>query len=387
MDRIPLTRARLTKTDLDAVDQVMSDGKLDGGGRFSEAAEDFLRTHTGAPCALVTTSGTAALELAMLLLELGPGDEVILPSFTFSSTANAVILRGAVPVFVDVDTDTFNLCPKAVEKAIGPRTRAIIPVHYAGVGCDMDALARLADKAGLALIEDAAHAIGARYRDKPLGSFGKFAAFSFHNSKNLSSGEGGALIINDPDCVERSEILLEKGTTRRKMMRGTISKYTWVDVGSSFVPSELTAALISSQLRQMDDINRLRVAAWQRYADHPVLRALEADGCLTLQKVPRDCDHNAHLYVMLLPTPALRDDLSAHLGSRGIDAWRHYVPLHSAVAGRKYGTTPSPLPVTEDIAERLIRLPLHAGLTPEETERVVAETEAFLRSRDIAKDA
>jgi dTDP-4-amino-4,6-dideoxygalactose transaminase len=376
---IPLTKPFIGDLELNAVRKVLASGKLDGDGPYSQRAERLLQELTGAPLALVTASGSAALEMAALLLNLAPGDEVIMPSFTFPSTANAVVLRGAVPVFVDITSDTFNLDPNKIESALSGRTKAIIPVHYAGVGCRMNEVGDIAGRRQLRVIEDAAHAVGAELDGRPLGTFGDLGAYSFHASKNLVAGEGGALIVNDPDLCERAEIILEKGTSRRGLMRGNVSKYCWTDVGSSYVPSELTAALLSVQLVRMKEIQRRRLAAWQRYANHPILGALVEDHLVSLPVIPSNCRHNAHLFVILLNSPLDRDRVSARFARHQIQAWRHYVPLHSSPAGRRFGRTPLDCSVTENVAERLLRLPLFPELTFWEQDRILNILEDELR--------
>lgn len=381
MTVIPLTKPSMTDEDRQAVMEAMASPHLQGGGPFSEQVEQHLQDLMGAPGALLTHSGTAALEMAILLAEVEGGDEVIMPSFTFPSTANAVVLRGATPVFVEINHENFNIDLDAVEAAITPKTKAIIVVHYAAICCDMDRLAEICSKHDIMIIEDAAQAIGAKWRGKMLGSFGALAAFSFHATKNISSGEGGALIINDPALVQRAEILLEKGTSRRQFQRGAIDKYTWVDVGSSYLPGEMTAALLLSQLKRMEQINAKRLQAWHHYADHPKIRSLAAKNMIQLQTIPADCNHNAHLFVILLPTQQIRDDLSLFLGDKGIMAHHHYVPLHDAEAGLRYGRFVGSMEISSNIAERLVRLPLFADITLEQIEYIIDSLHGFLTSQ------
>jgi dTDP-4-amino-4,6-dideoxygalactose transaminase len=319
---------------------------------------------------LLTHSATGALEMAAILAGIGPGDEVIMPSFTFCSTANAVVLRGGVPVFVDIRVDTLNIDEAAIEAAITPRTRAISVVHYAGVAAQMDAIMEIAERHALVVMEDAAQGLHADFRGQPLGTFGALSAFSFHETKNLISGEGGALVINDPALAERAEIIWEKGTNRAQFQRGEVARYTWVDIGSSFLPSELTAAFLYAQLEAGEEVTARRMTAWQRY--HAALAPLEADGLLRRPRVPQECGHNAHIYFVLAPDAAHRDAALKALAAEGVNAVMHYVPLHSAPAGLRYGRAAGPLPVTDDLSARLIRLPLHPRITPEEQAAVVA---------------
>jgi dTDP-4-amino-4,6-dideoxygalactose transaminase len=303
-----------------------------------------------------------------LLCDLRPGDEVIMPSFTFVSTANAVALRGAVPVFVDIRPDTLNIDEKLIEAAITPRTRAICVVHYAGVACEMDAVMALARRRGLFVVEDAAQALCARYRGRPLGSFGDFAAVSFHETKNFISGEGGALLVNDAAHIARAEILWEKGTNRSSFFRGEVDKYTWVDLGSSYLPSDMIAAFLLAQLEQAEALLARRRALWARY--HRGFEALEKKGAVRRPIVPDGCEDNAHLYYLLLPDRGARTRLIDGLKERGIQAPFHYVPLHSAPAGRKFGRAGGSLAVTEDLSDRLLRMPLWYAMT-DEPEQVI----------------
>jgi dTDP-4-amino-4,6-dideoxygalactose transaminase len=312
--------------------------------------------------------------MAALLCELRPGDEVIMPSYTFVSTANAVALRGAVPVFVDIRQDTLNIDETLIESAITPRTKAIFVVHYAGGACEMTTIMRIAARNHLIVVEDAAHALMSRYHDRPLGSFGQLAAFSFHETKNLISGEGGALIINDPRFVERAEIIREKGTNRTSFFRGNVDKYTWVDIGSSYLPSDMIAAFLLAQLEVADSLLVRRRALWERY--HAGLASLERAGRLRRPIVPGGCVHNAHLYYVLLPDRATRMALMARLREAGILAPFHYVPLHSAPAGRRFGRASGRMPVTDATADRLLRLPLWHDMS-DEPDFVIEAIKAF----------
>jgi dTDP-4-amino-4,6-dideoxygalactose transaminase len=353
--------------------EALAAGRLAGGNAMTRRCEAWLEDAVGGR-ALLTPSCTDALEMAALLADLRPGDEVIMPSFTFSSTANAFVLRGAVPVFVDVRPDTLNLDERLVEEAVGPRTRAIVVVHYAGVACEMDAIMDIADRRGLLVVEDAAHALGAAYRGRPLGGVGHMSAFSFHETKNLQAGEGGAFVTRIPALFERAEIVREKGTNRSAFFRGEIDKYTWVDIGSSFLANELTAACLLAQMRGAEDLAAGRHAAWTRY--HEALAPLEARGMLRRPVVPAHCAHSAHLYYVLLPTPDRCAAFMAGMRDQGIQVTRHYVPLHSAEAGRRYCRAVGDLPVTCSVSDRLVRLPLWARIG----DRVDAVVDAVRRA-------
>lgn len=370
---IPFNRPYMTGHELDYITQAHAAGHLSGDGPFSRRCEAWLERRTGARRALLTHSCTAALEMAAMLLGLEPGDEVIMPSFTFVSTANAFVLRGAVPVFVDIRPDTLNLDESLIEAAITPKTRAICVVHYAGVGCEMDAIAAIADRHGLAVVEDDAQGVMSTYKGRPLGSFGSLAALSFHETKNVISGEGGALLVNDGALVERAEIIREKGTNRSKFFRGQVDKYTWVDVGSSYLPSEILAAFLAAQLEEADRITERRLAIWNTY--HAVFAAAEARHQLRRPIVPAHCTHNAHMYYLLLPDLATRTAFIDHLRHAGVGAVFHYIPLHSSPAGRKFGRTGSAMAVTNDISDRLVRLPL--WLPDLDVERVTDATRGF----------
>jgi dTDP-4-amino-4,6-dideoxygalactose transaminase len=365
---IPFNWPTLVGAEFDHVRAALNRGKLSGNGEFTRRCQALLEERTGAARALLTHSATGALEMAAILAGIEPGDEVIMPSFTFCSTANAVVLRGGVPVFVDIRPDTLNIDEAAIEAAITPRTKAISVVHYAGVAAQMDAIMEIAERHGLAVMEDAAQALHASFRGKPLGSFGMAAAISFHETKNLISGEGGALLVNDPELALRAEIVWEKGTNRAQFARGEVARYTWVDIGSSFLPSELTAAFLLAQLEAGPEVTAQRLAAWERY--HALLAPLEAAGRLSRPRVPQECGHNGHIYFVLVPEAAQRDPALERLAALGVNAVMHYVPLHSAPAGLRYGRAAGPMTVTEDLSARLIRLPLHPRLTPEEQGRV-----------------
>lgn len=358
---IEFNKAWTASRELEYVTQALASRRLAGDGPFTRRCNALIEELTGSGKALLTHSCTAALEMAAILAGVGPGDEVILPSFTFVSTANAFVLRGAVPVFVDVRRDTLNLDEALVETAITPRTKVIAPVHYAGVACDMDRIMQVAASHGLTVIEDAAQGLCASYKDRRLGAIGALGALSFHESKNVLSGEGGALLINDPALLERAEIIREKGTDRSRFLRGEIDKYTWVDLGSSFLPSDLVAAVLCAQLEEAHATTARRVAIWDAYRE--AFAPLEQRGLVQLPTVPEGIEHNAHIFFMLMPTAAHRDGLVARLKERGIGTASHYVPLHASPAGRRFGRSGSPrLPVTESIADRLVRLPLWPGM-------------------------
>jgi dTDP-4-amino-4,6-dideoxygalactose transaminase len=371
---LPFNRPYVTGREFEHIEHAIENGHLAGNGPYTLRCQDWLSERTGSPHALLTTSGTAALELATLLVRIGPGDEVIMPSFTFVSTANAVVLRGGVPVFVDVRPDTLNLDVDRVEEALSPRTRAIVPVHYAGVGCDMEAIAALAGAHGLEVIEDAAQGVMAARDGRALGSMGTLGCLSFHETKNLTSGEGGALLVNEPDLIARAEVLHEKGTNRAAFFRGAVDRYTWIDVGSSFLPSEVGAAFLWAQLEQADEITARRLEIWARY--HEAFADLEAAERARRPVVPEGCRHNAHMYHLLLPDRARRDALIERLAERGIMAVFHYVPLHSSPAGRRYGRTAGDLANTDGASDRLVRLPLWPGMDDADVERVAIEVAA-----------
>lgn len=365
-DRIPFTRVYVTGHEIEYIRQAIEGNRLGGDGMFSKRCEQWLEQATGSARALLTHSCTGALEMAAILAGIQPGDEVILPSFTFVSTANAFVLRGAVPVFADIQPDTLNLDPERVREAVTSRTRAIVPVHYAGIACDMDALLDIGRNAGAMIIEDAAQALLAEWKGRPLGSIGAMAALSFHETKNVTSGEGGCLLINDPALIQRAEIIREKGTNRSLFHRGQVDKYTWVDIGSSFLPSELTAAFLLAQLEQSARITAARRQIWDWY--HEELEPLEQDERL---RRPTTGGGNAHIYFVLLPSLEQRTEVIDALKKNGISAVFHYVPLHSSPAGRRYGRASGSLAVTDDVSDRLLRLPLWAGMTREDVQSVV----------------
>jgi dTDP-4-amino-4,6-dideoxygalactose transaminase len=372
---IPFNRPYMTGKELWYVAQAHARGHLAGDGSFTRQCNAWLESRTGARSALLTHSCTAALEMAAILAGIGPGDEVIMPSYTFVSTANAFVLRGAVPVFVDVRADTLNIDETRIEAAITPRTRAIVPVHYAGVGCNMDAIMRIAAAHDLLVIEDAAQGLMSTVMGRPLGSIGHLGALSFHETKNVISGEGGALLVNDARFVERAEIIREKGTNRSQFFRGQADKYTWVDIGSSYLPGEIIAAFLWAQMEEADAMTRRRLDLWAQY--HQWFAAAEAAGRLRRPIVPRECVHNAHMYYLLLPGLEQRTEFIARLKERGIQAVFHYVPLHSSPMGRRIGRAVGDMTHTDAAGERLVRLPIWLGIE-EHQARVIQEVIAAL---------
>jgi dTDP-4-amino-4,6-dideoxygalactose transaminase len=363
---IPFNKPYMTGKELWYISQAHANGHLAGDGSFTRKCNAWLEARTGAHKALLTHSCTAALEMAAILADIQPGDEVIMPSYTFVSTANAFVLRGAVPVFVDIRPDTLNIDENLIEAAITGKTKAIVPVHYAGVGCEMDAIMAIARKHDLLVIEDAAQGVMAGYKGRPLGSIGHLGALSFHETKNIISGEGGALLVNDPRLAERAEIVREKGTNRSQFFRGQVDKYTWVDVGSSYLPSELIAAFLWAQMEEAEPITRQRIALWNTY--HQWLSEAEKSGRVRRPIIPVHCTHNAHMYYLLFRDLETRTAFIAKLKEAGIHPVFHYVPLHSAPAGKRFGRSHGELNVTQDIADRLVRLPLWLGMEEQHAE-------------------
>ena len=357
---IPFNKPYITGRELFYIAQAHSDGQLAGDGGFTKKCHAWLEKRMGAKKALLTHSCTAALEMAAILADIQPGDEVIMPSYTFVSTANAFVLRGGVPVFVDIRSDTLNMDEALIESAITPRTKAIVPVHYAGVACEMDTIMNIAQRHNLLVIEDAAQGIMSTYKGRPLGSIGHLGAYSFHETKNITSGEGGALLINDKRFVERAEIIREKGTNRSQFFRGQVDKYTWVDIGSSYLPGEVIAAFLWAQMEEAESITVKRLAIWNQY--HAALDPLDTAGMLRRPIIPESCQHNAHMYYILLDSLAVRSHVIQELKAVGINAVFHYVPLHLSPAGKRLARVHGNLPHTEHLAERLLRLPLWLGL-------------------------
>jgi dTDP-4-amino-4,6-dideoxygalactose transaminase len=374
--KIPFNKPFTIADELANIMSAVREGHLAGDGPYTRRCHEWLERNLATRKALLTHSCTAALEMSAILCELAPGDEVILPSFTFVSTANAFVLRGAVPVFVDIRRDTLNLDERLIEAAITPRTRAIVPVHYAGVACEMDTIMQIAERHGLIVAEDAAQGILAEYKGRKLGAIGHLGCLSFHETKNVISGEGGALLVNDERFVERAEIVREKGTNRSKFFRGEVDKYTWVDIGSSYLPSELIGAFLYAQLEHASEINAKRSALCAAY--RAGLSDLAARERITLPQPPPDeVTANGHMFYVLARDLAERTALIQHLKARGIYAVFHYVPLHTSPAGHRFGRASGALAVTDDVASRLIRLPLYYELTTREVEQIVDAVKAF----------
>lgn len=357
---IPFNRPFLTGREAENLETALSNRKLSGDGPFTKQCSEWLEQSTGTARALLTHSCTAALEMAAILCDVGPGDEVIMPSYTFVSTANAFVLRGATPVFVDVRPDTLNIDETLIEAAITPKTKAIAVVHYAGVACEMDTIMAIARAHDLMVVEDAAQGISATYKGKALGTIGDVGCLSFHETKNVIAGEGGALLVNNPALVERAEIIREKGTDRSRFIRGQIDKYTWQDAGSSYLPSELIAAFLLPQLQDSESINRSRLAIWNRYRDG--LTPLADAGHVGIAVIPDGLEHNAHMFYLIAKSIDERAALIAHLRDNDISALFHYIPLHSAPAGERFGRVSGSMAVTDDLAARLVRLPLFPEL-------------------------
>lgn len=361
--------------EMDYMKQAVENRKICGDGPFTKKCNAWLEERFHAQKALLTTSGTTALDMAMLLCNLKPGDEVILPSYTFSSTATAAVLAGAKLVFVDIRPDTMNIDETKIEEAITSKTKVIVAMHYAGVACEMDTIMDIAHRHGLMVVEDAAQGVMSSYKGKPLGTIGDFGCYSFHETKNYSMGEGGALIINNPAYNERAEVLREKGTNRSKFFRGQVDKYTWVDFGDSYLPSELNAAYLYAQLEMADQINENRLDSWNRY--NQAFQSLKQAGKAELPTIPEGCVHNAHMYYLKCKNLQERTALISYLKEQGILAVFHYVPLHSAPAGLKFGRFQGEDRYTTLESERLVRLPMYYGLTREDQDKVIREVKAF----------
>lgn len=366
---IPFNKASISELEQKYVTDALQNSKLSGDGKYTMLVYEQLRERLGLENVLLTTSGTTALEMASLLIDLQPGDEVIVPSFTFSSTVNAFLLRGARPVFCDIRPDTFNMNGNLIEGLITPKTRAIYCVDYAGVPCDMDIINAIANKHGLFVIEDAAQSVGSTYKGRYAGTLAEFGCYSFHETKNYVMGEGGAIVLNEAKYLERAEIIREKGTNRRQVLKGWTDKYTWHDIGSSFLPSDLLAAVLSAQLERWDEIMQKRLAVWNTY--HEVLKPLEEAGKLRRAVVPDYVQHNGHMYNIVLPNDEVRTRLVDELKKREVMAYICYVPLHSAPMGLKLGCRPEDCPVTEEYGGRVLRLPLYADMLPEQATQVV----------------
>ena len=351
------------------VAQAIANGHISGDGPFTAKCHALLERELGVPKVLLTTSGTHALEMAALLLDIQPGDEVVVPSFTFVSTVNAFVLRGARPVFVDIRRDTLNLDETLLEPLFTERTRAIVPVHYAGVGCEMDSILEIARRRGISVVEDNAHGLFGRYKGRALGTFGALGVQSFHETKNFMCGEGGALLVNDPRYIDRAEILREKGTDRSRFFRGQVDKYTWVDIGSSYLPSDILAALLYAQLEARNRIEAKRRKVWETY--HASLLDWARRHGIRLPVVPPYCEQPCHMFYLLMPSGKARDALIARLRAQGILAVFHYLPLHLSEMGKRFGGRPGDCPVTEDVSERLVRLPFFNDLTEQDLQQIV----------------
>lgn len=373
---IPFNRPYMTGRELKYIKQAKTNGVLAGNGQFTDQCQQWIESTTGCDKSLLTHSCTAALEMAAVLLNIQPGDEVIMPSFTFVSTANAFVLRGGKPVFIDIRQDTLNLDENLIEAAITDRTRAIVPVHYAGIACEMDSILAIAQKHGLAVVEDSAQGVMASYKGRALGSIGDLGSFSFHETKNIISGQGGALLINNRDYLERAEIIWIKGTNRNQFLRGEVDKYTWQDIGSSFLPGELTAAFLWAQIEESETITNQRLTLWDHY--HSLLKPLEESELLKRPVVPFECKHNAHMYYVLLNTDIDRNLVLSSMLDAGVNAVFHYVPLHSSPAGKRFGRVSGELAITTAQSERLIRLPLWVGLSEAEQSQIVSILESSL---------
>ncbi len=374
-ERIPFNKPAIVGRELEYIERAISLGNISSDGEFTRRCETLLAERGNIHRVLMTPSGTAALEMASMLANVGPGDEVIMPSFTFVSTASAFARSGAVPVFVDVREDTLNLDETLIEAAITPKTRAIVPVHYAGVGCEMDAICELAERHRLLVIEDAAHGVDASYRGRELGSIGHLGIYSFHETKNIVCGEGGALCVNDARFAERAEIIRDKGTDRQQFLRGAVDKYTWVDHGSSYATAEILCAFLCAQLEDAERLTSHRRASVDQYRS--LLAPIAATQRIELPTVPSSCRGNGHAFFLRLESRATRDALMDHLRSEGIGAVFHYIPLHSSPMGRKVARAHGELRVTDSAAGRLLRLPLFPGLEPQQIVRVVDEIGRF----------
>mgnify|MGYP001488361569 FL=1 len=367
---IPFNRPTLVGSEFDYIQQSIADGKISGDGIFTKKCHKFLEEAVGVPKVLLTTSCTHALEMSAILLNIQAGDEVIVPSFTFVTSVNAFVLRGAKPVFVDIRQDTLNIDETKIEAAITPKTKAIVVVHYAGVACEMDTIMEIANRHHIPVVEDNAHGLFGKYKGKNLGTFGGLATQSFHETKNFQCGEGGALLINDPQYIERAEIIREKGTNRSRFFRGQVDKYSWVDIGSSYLPSDMLAAFLYAQLEARDQIQQKRQAIWEHYNTELHTWAIQND--VRLPIIPAECEQTYHMFYILMPSLDSRQALIEHLKSNGILAVFHYLPLHLSDMGRGFGGQTGDCPVTEDLSDRLLRLPFYNSMTHDEQTRVIA---------------
>jgi len=372
---VDFNRPVIVGKEFEYMQQAVENGHISGDGPFTKKCHAFFEKELGVQKALLTTSCTHALEMSAILLDIQPGDEVIIPDFTFVSTVNAFVLRGATPVFLDVRPDTLNLDESRLEAAITPRTKAIVPVHYAGVGCEMDPIIGIARRYNVPVVEDNAHGLFGKYKGKYLGTFGSMASQSFHETKNFTSGEGGALLINDPILVERAEIIREKGTNRSRFFRGQVDKYTWVDIGSSYLPSDILAAFLFAQLEQRQKIQLHRKQVWELY--YVGLKDWADAHGVQLPRIPEHCEQSYHMFYMLLPTLELRQNLIAYLRERGVYSVFHYLPLHLSDMGQSFGGKMGDCPVTERVSDQLIRLPFYNALTSSEQEQVIDLIQGF----------
>ena len=367
--QIPFNRPSFAGNELKYISEAIASGHASGDGKFTHQCHTWLEDNLKTEKALLTTSCTHALEMAAILLDIKPGDEIIVPSFTFVSTVNAFVLRGARPIFIDIRPDTLNLDEDQLENLITPRTKAILVVHYAGVGCEMDIITEIAARKGISIVEDNAHGLFGKFRGKNLGTFGCLATQSFHETKNITCGEGGALLINDPQYIERAEIIREKGTNRSRFFRGEVDKYTWVDIGSSYLPSDMLAAFLFAQLEAHTELQSKRKRVWENY--HHNLKNWAKDIGVTLPYIPAYVEQPYHMFYLLLPSLEARQGLIAHLKGESILSVFHYLPLHTSEMGQRFGGKPGDCPVTEDISDRLLRLPFYAGLEEGDQEKVI----------------
>jgi len=374
--KIRFNKPYCTGKEIEYMQDAMSRNKISGDGYYTKLVNSFMENKFGTKKALFVTSGSAALDMAAILIDLQPGDEVILPSYTFVSTANSIVLRGAKPVFAEIDPNTMNIDPDDIEKKITDNTKAIWPVHYAGVSCDMDRIMELANKYNLKVVEDAAQGVNAKYKDKYLGTIGHIGCYSFHETKNYTSGEGGAILINDPSLIERAEIIREKGTNRSKFFRGEIDKYTWVDIGSSYLGSDILAAFLNAQFERLDEINEKRKKVFNYYYNE--LKGLENTGILKLPYIPEYCQVNYHMFYILLKDEETRNMLMKRLKEIGIHAVFHYIPLHTSDMGNKLGYKAGDLPLTEEYSGRLLRLPMFGDLSEEELKYITVNIKSIL---------
>lgn len=374
---IPFNKPFFIDKEFKYIKDAIKSGILRGDGIYTQKCHDFLEKLLGCKKALLTHSCTAALEMCAILLDLKQGDEIIMPSYTFVSTANAFVLRGAVPVFVDIKKDTQNINIDLIKNAITPRTKAICVVHYAGVPCEMDEIMNIAKEHHLTVIEDSAQALGSFYKEKPVGTIGDLACFSFHETKNIISGEGGALVINNEKYIQRAEVIREKGTNRSQFFRGEVDKYTWIDIGSSFLPSDLVAAFLYSQLQNINKINKKRAEIWNFY--HEFFKKYEENGFIKRPFVPQFCKHNSHMYYILFPTIEKRTDFINFLKSHEINTVFHYIPLHSSPAGKKFSRTASDMSITDETSDTLVRLPIYYSLTKKELNRIKSVIENYFK--------